>query len=137
MSSEVASYGLMSLGENRLRGAFCRSSSCHFVSSFLISSGRSILLVHRVQCLYGSSLGSFARWNKSCNGASDNYEQRGLHADTEAHGGIDEHFLLKCACVHGGVAYSSIHPKIRTNAKHHTNIAEEEGDNNALGDDEL
>ena len=95
------------------------------------------MLIHRVQSLYGSCFCRFACRDKASYGASDNYEQRGLHADTEAHGGIDEHFLLKCACVHGGVAYGSIHPKIRTNAKHHANIAEEEGDNNALGDDEL
>ena len=96
-----------------------------------------VLLVHRVQSLYGSCLGRFACRDKARYGAGDNDEQRGLHANAETHGGIDEHFLLKCAHVHGGVADGCIHPKVRTYAEHHADIAEEEGDNDALGDDEL
>ena len=69
----------------------------YFVSSCLISSGRSVLLVHRVQCFYGSCFCRFARRNKTSYGAGDNDEQRGLHADGKTHGGIDEHFLLKHA----------------------------------------
>ena len=75
-------------------GLFAYLLPARFVSSHLIPSGRSVLLVHRVQSLYGSRFGRFARRNKTSYGAGDNDEQRGLHADGEAHGGIDEHFLL-------------------------------------------
>ena len=60
-----------------------------------------------------------------------------MEADVETYGGIYKHGGLEESGVYHLVANGGIHILVGGYAKHHTYIAEEGGDDDALGDDEF